>query len=569
MSRPTISHKILLTIFICLMVLLVVACGEASPQINDGKSPTAPAKDQTLRYPIGSIDFGSLDPALAYQTIDSYTVRMIYTGLISIQDNGMVIDQLASSHHISSDGLTYTFVLKPNLKFSDGTSLTAQDIVYSIDRALSPATKSPTASFLEPMKDWNKMVTGKVKTLIGDSLFAKDDHTVVIVLDHPAAYFLTTFAMDTTLTVNRKLIEKYGSKWTDHLQEGAETGPFMVQNYDHNLGLTLVPNPYYSGPKPQLQKIEMLRSGSTDASFKTYQTGRLDYSEVPPIQLLKVKGQKDYRSIPALAIAYVTMNYLARPFDNIKIRQAFALAINKDLIAQNVLHNSALATNHLVPAGMPGYNAALVGPDGSASTRGNVAKAKQLLQEGMQEAGYSSVSQLPPIKLTYAADSEVNASVAAVLMQQWQTILGITIKTDVISDNILTQKILDSTGNAGPLQIWFTELGNYADPQGWLSFDFGKGASFNNMNYGQNKSSTATAQQAVQDELQKADINLDFTARMQQYNDAEQKLVNDVAWLPLYQEKYHTVINPKLHNFPLNPSGIVAPDDWSKVYFGQ
>ncbi|WP_165423592.1 peptide ABC transporter substrate-binding protein [Ktedonosporobacter rubrisoli] len=568
MSRSNILHKALIPTLLCLLALVVVACG-GEPEVSQSQNKApAPADKQVLRYPIGSTDFGSLDPALATANIDGFAMQTFYTGLVTYKEDHTVVDQMAASHSISADGLTYTFMLKPDLKFSDGTPLTANDVAYSLNRVLSADTKSPVASTLDPIKDWEKMATGKIKTLIGDSLIVKDDHTIAIVLSHPAAYFLQTFSSSASMVVNKNLIEKYGNKWTDHLQEGAGAGPFKVQSYSHDKGLILVPNPYYYGPKPKLEKLELLRSGSTDTAYRSYLAGQLDYAQVPSVNVPSVRKRPDYNHAVELHITYLNMNYLAKPFDTIKIRQAFALATNKDLIAENVMHGAMLPTNHLVPEGMPGYNKNLTGPAGVASTKGDPVKAKQLLQEGMQEAGYASIKQLPPITFTYFANDSDVSNLAAVLSQQWQSVLGITVKLNVISADVLIEQETNTAGNSGPLQFWFMGISNFADPQGWLSFNFGRGASFNVTNYGQNKSSDAATQQAVQDELQKADVNLNPQERMQQYNDAEQKLVNDVSWLPLYQSETHHLANPKLQ-LPGPDLELVAPDDWSKVYFAQ
>src|SRR5579875_3121408 len=226
------------------------------------------------------------------------------------------------------------------------------------------------------------------------------------------------------------------------------------------------------------------------------------------------------------------------------------------------MHGTVIPTNHLLPEGMPGYNKALTGPDG-------VTRAKQLLQEGMQEEGYSSVSQMPRITLTYFILDSDTSNLVAALAQRWETVLGVSVHLNLVDINLLLQQMSSTTGKAGPLQMWFLSFGNPADPQEWLSIIFGKGAAFNNMNYGQNTTSDAAAQQAVQDELHQADSNLNPTQRLQQYDDAEQKLANDVAWLPLFQVEQHYVVNPKLQNFPIHPLGILTPDEWSKVYFAQ
>ena len=111
-----------------------------------------------------------------------------------------------------------------------------------------------------------------------------------------------------------------------------------------------------------------------------------------------------YQQIPQLWINYYAMNYLVKPFDNIHIRQAFALAIDKDLIVHSVWKDSVIPTNHIVPQGMPGYNPNLTGPDGVASTRGDPIKARVLFQQGLQEEGWTSVSQMPLLTLTYPVE---------------------------------------------------------------------------------------------------------------------------------------------------------------------
>lgn len=567
MQRQAFFRRMTPFLFICLVALVVVACGGISPSITSQFTPAPPDK-QVLHLPLGAPDFSSLDPALAAITGDVYAVSAIFTGLVRLNGDGTVADQLATSHQVSPDGLTYTFTLPSGLHFSDGTPLTATDVAYSINRAIAPATHAPLASFLQSIKDYSKMITGQMPTLIGDSLLVRDEQTIVIQLGHPAPYFLSGLAQPLTFPVNKKLIAKYGTAWTDHLEEGAGDGPFKVASYSHSTGLTLVPNPTYYGPKPKLQKVEILPSSDTSVTYKEYQAGQLDLTFVPAVDLASVKSQRDYKHAPTLDVSFLEMNYLAKPFDNIKIRQAFALAIDKDTLAQYVLRGAVLPTNHILPQGMPGYNRSLTGPTGVVATQGDQSLARRLLQEGMQEDGYSSVSQLPQITFSYYEDKDI-ANVALALIQQWQVVLGITVRPSVEISSVLVQQMTNTTGNACPLQLWILGYGNYADPQGWLSVFFGKGGAFNNMNYGQNHSSDAVLQQAVQTELQQADFNLNPTQRMQQYNDAEQKLVNDVAWLPLYQLEIQLLVNPKLQNYPVNSLGIVEPDAWTNIYFAQ
>lgn len=567
MLYRSVFRSALLPGILGILAILVVACsGGTGPGTSTSATP-APNDKQIFRYPIGPSDFGTLDPALAVQNTDIWALQMMFTGLVALSSDGKVIDQLASSHTVSTDGLTYTFTLRPNLTFSDGSPLTANDVAYSINRVLLPSTKSPAASFLSAIKDYAKVISGQLPTLIGDSLLVKDEHTISIILAQPTAYFLQLLAaLPTTYTVNQKVVEKYGVKWTEHLGEGGGAGPFKVASYDHTKGLTLVPNTNYYGPQPRLQKVELQQSGNTDTTYKAYQTGQLDYATVPLANLADAKKRSDYQHTPGLGLMYVLMNYLAKPFDNIKIRQAFALAINKDILAQNVMHDSVLPTNHLIPQGVPGYNQALVGPAGVTSTKGELQKAKQLFQEGLQEEHYQNAAAVPSITLTYLAGSNDLKNLITVLAQQWQTAFGVNIQVSSMEASALVQAQLGTTGKSGPLQTWVISYGNYADPQAWLSTLFAKGAPFNNANYGQNNSSNAVQQQAIQDTLAKADANQNQQERLQQYSSAEQQLVDDVAAIPLYQIEAHVLINPKLKNYTLNSLNTVAPNDWGNIY---
>ncbi|MBO0790041.1 MAG: peptide ABC transporter substrate-binding protein [Ktedonobacteraceae bacterium] len=554
----------LLPTLLTLLAMLVAACGSSGgPSTSSGQM--APPDKQDFRYAVSAIDdFGSLDPPLIQSATDAYAVQTIFTGLVQFKNDGTLVDQLAASHTVSSDGLTYSFTLKPGLKFSDGTPLTANDVAYSINRAISPATKSPVAGYLKLLKDFDKVNSGKMASAIGDSLIVKDDMHLDIVISKPAAYFLQTLTYPTSYVVNKKLIDKYGDKWTDHLNEGAGDGPFMVSSYNHTKGLDVVPNPNYYGTKPKLQKLQFLFSGDTDTTYKAYLSNQYDYAGVPSANLDEAKTRPDYHETPALVISYLSLNYLSKPFDDINVRKAFSLAIDKDLLVQSVLKGAQTPTNHYVPEGMLGYNKNLKGLDGTTSTKANVNMAKQLLQQ----SSYGSAAKLPPITFTYYTGSPTVKNVVTALAQQWQDTLGVQVKTTAVDFNKLISLENSTTGNSGPLQLWYLAWqADYTDPQDWLSVFFAKGGDYNQFNFGQNTGANASQQQAIQDQLAQADITQDQNQRVQMYNEAEQKISDQAGWIPLYQNKTHSLINPKLHGFVDTPLGITAPDAWGDVYF--
>jgi len=554
---------------LCALSLLIVACGGGSTAPTQKNPAPAPASQQILRVPLEGGDFDSLDPALTSGGLGD-PFNIIFNGLVTIRDDGSITDQLAASRMVSSDGLTYTFILRPNLKFSDGTPLTASDVAYSINRTLLPATQSNVRVYLSLIKDFAKITSGQIPTLTGDSLLVKDDKTISIILSKPAAYFLGALSYSTSFVVEKKLIDKYGNKWTDHLDEGGGCGPFKVKSYSHTTGLVLVPNPNYFGFQPKIQQIQYIIAGDRDSNYKAFEAGQFDIAGVPPSQDEIAATKPGYHLIPALASRFIGMNYLSKPLDNIKIRQAFALAINKDLIINHIIGKFVTPSNHIVPKGIPGYNPNLTGPAGVNGTAGDQTKARQLLQEGLQEGGYSSVSQLPSISLTYSIDYKAGADTISAIANEWQQVLGISVKLIGVHGTELIKQEGDTVGHSGPLQMWYGEWGaDYPDPQDWLTLFFGKGTDHNTFNYGQNNSSDAAQQQAVQAEMAQADGERDNATRIKLYNDAEQKIVNDAGWITTYQTAYVFRVNPKLQNWHPNPLGTLATEDWANIYFAQ
>jgi oligopeptide transport system substrate-binding protein len=574
-SSKKLGIKLLPTLLV-LMSMLLVACGGSTTTTTTVPSQKAPASQQVLNFPFGNAisDLKTMDPALSTDAASIAGIDLVFTGLVQFDNNLKVTPQLASSYSVASDGLTWTFHLRPNLKFSDGTPLTSADVVYSIDRALQPATKSVVGPvYLALIKDSDKLNAGKIPTIIGDSLLTPDPNTVVIIANKQAAYFLDALVYSTSYVVEKSVIEKYGTNWGDHLADNGGQGgdgPFKVQSWTHGTNIVFVPNPNYYGPQPQLTKLTYPFYKDTATNFEAYQAGQTDYAQGVPtadLTIARALPNNQYQSVPQLWINYYTMNYLVKPFDNIHIRQAFALAINKDLIVHSVWKDTIIATNHIVPKGMPGYNANLTGPDGVTGTSGDTTKAKALLQQGLQEEGWSSVSQMPAIKLTYPSGSPDADNEVAAILQMWQTTLGVSVKANPEDFNKLLTDTEAALNNPNGLQFWgIAWIADYPDPQDWTTLQFGKGSQYNQINYGQNNSADAATQQQTQQALAAADINQDQTSRMQAYNQAEQQLVNDVAWLPMEQVAVQQVLKPYVRGMVFNPQLLIPPNDWGNIF---
>ena len=272
------------------------------------------------------------------------------------------------------------------------------------------------------IKDATAFNSGKIPTLIGDSLKAPDPNTVVIIAGQPIAFFLESLTYSTNYVVEKKLIDEYGRSGTDHLTQGGGSGPFKVQEYTHSKQIVFVPNDTYYGSKPQLAKVVMPFYKQADTTFQVYNVNGIDITGIPLANFEQAKTSKEFHAVPQLWISYYTMNYLLKPFDVTECRQAFALAINKDLIVKSVWKNSNIATNqYSCHRGSTALTRNLTGPQG-ATTAGDQTKAKAALATCLQKEGYSDVSKMPSVTLTYSsAGVQATRDEVAAMQQMWQS----------------------------------------------------------------------------------------------------------------------------------------------------
>lgn len=569
-SQKKLGRKFLLSLIYPLIVLSLASCSNS--RLVTDKPPKAPANQQVFNSPIIGSDISTFDPAQATDLNSIAAINMVFTGLVSENDQLEVQPQLAQSYRSSDDGLTWTFSLRPNLKFSDGVSLTSQDVAYSLDRALSPqiaALNGVSQTYLGLIQGAPDRLNGTISTLIGTGIQTPDANTVVIHVSQRRAYFLQALTYPTSYVVEKKVIDQWGSNWTDHLHENGGqggNGPFKVQSYDHTHGITFVPNRNYSGHQPQLQKVIFPFVKDTETNYLEYQANQVDATGIPTAHYPQAQTLRtQFHQSPQLWTNYYGLNYLVKPLGNIKIRQALDLAIDKDVIAQRVWGGRLLATNHIVPKGMVGYNDTLTGPNG-VGTKGDKAQAKSLFAQGLQEE-QMTLADFPTLKFTYSIADSTTANEITTVIQMWQQVLGITsIQPDPVESSKLFAEIAGTTNNTN-LALWRVNwIADYPDPQNWITLQFTQGSPRNNINYGQNQSTDAVQQQALQQQMESADMMSDQTARMQAYHQIEQQLINAVAWLPMQQVTGAYLLKPYVKGTVDNAQGLTPPDDWSNIY---
>lgn len=540
---PGVRPRLLTFIGLCLCLIILAGCAGSTPAQGAGRTAT-PTPKQVLVFPnVGIQDLGSLDPT---QSTDANTVLaldMIYSGLVRLDQNLNVIPDQAT-WTISADRKVYTFTLKPGLTFSDGTPLTAQSYVYSLTRALLPATSSTDAMlFLGNIAGASAVNAGKASSLSG--VKALNATTLEITLSTPTDYFLQALANPLAFPVNQQLIKQYGEDdWADHVVgNGAGSGPFMVKLWEHNTKIVLVPNPHYYGPHTRLKEVDMVFAVDAHNAFQQYQGGQYNFVwNVSSSDLSAARGLAGFTSQSLLQTDALFFNTQMAPFDQAAVRQAFAYAVDKNMLTQSVLSNSAIPAPTIVPTGIPGYQPNLT------ALSFNRGKALTTLK-----TAYPDVDQVPAVTFSYPS-SQVSSAVAIALQQMWQTALGIQVKLLPVETNAYNFELSHHQVQFGFMQ-WNAD---FPDPYDVLALDLLSDAAGNNGMW-QNSRFDQLVQQAEQ---------TSGAARLDLYGQAEQVAINDAAWLPLDHQVMSAVIPAAVHGVSVNHMGLYF-GDWSDVYLSS
>ena len=329
-------------------------------------------------------DIATLDPAIGYDWQNWALIKSMFNGLMDYEPGTTKLrPMLAESYQVAQDGLTYTFKIRSGVKFHNGRGMTADDIVYSIQRTVDPKTQSPGQSFFGVIAGFDAFTGGKTDRLTGIS--APDAKTVRIKLSHPSAPFLQVLALNFAFVVPKEEVEK-----PDFGKHPVGTGAFKLKDWELGQRLTLVRNPeYFEKGIPHLDQVVVEVGQEPVTAVLRLQNGQLDAlgDGIPPAKFIEVMKNPQYKDNvvtgPRLATTYVSMNTNIKPFDDRRVRRAVNHAINKTRIVR-LINGRAEPANQVLPPGMPGYDPNYQGYDY------NPAKAKALLKQSGHPDGFST-----------------------------------------------------------------------------------------------------------------------------------------------------------------------------------
>lgn len=539
-----------------IVILLVALCGaltvgagafylitqQASPIAQPSAprgTPTAVRAPSTggktiLRLP-GISDPRTLDPAQVNDVTAGEFVAEIFSGLVALDENLKVVPDIAERWEVSEDRKTYTFYLRKEVKFHDGRPVTAQDFKYSIERVANPATRSPTAeNYLGDIVGVKEKLNRKASEVSGVQVV--DDYTLKITIDAPKSYFLAKLTFPTAYVVDKNNVERGGRTWTD---KPNGTGPFKLKEYVRAQRIILAKNEnYYGEIKPKVDEVHFILSGGS--AMTMYENGDLESVYVTIADIERVSDpnsplNKQLYVGPALTTGFIVFNTRKPPFDDPKVRQAFAYAIDRQKVVDVVYRKMPIVAKTILPPGMPGYSE----PDKPITY--DPAKAKQLLAES-KYAG-----KLPSITWTTIGGGGSAAQSVQVIVGMLKENLGAQISIQQTDDASFFNTIDDPATN--PYQMF--DVGwqaDYVDPQNFLDILFRSTSMQNWASY---------SNPEVDKLLDQAAVESNNEVRFKLYHQVEQMILEDAPVIPLSHSREYWLTKPYVKGMIYPP--IIIP----------
>src|SRR5215210_3655820 len=379
------------------------------------------ATEQVVRLPEGEpIRF---DPGVTSGGRGLEMLQNLFEGLVLIdQRDGSLQMGVAETMDVNDEQTEFTFKVRDGVTWSDGAPLNAKDFEWSWKRVLDPETKSEYTTALYPLKNAAAIDAGD-KDLEELGVKATDDQTLVVTLEGPTPYFPLLAATWTYYPVPKHTIEEFGDAWVE-AGNMVSNGPYVLTAWEHDQSMTLERNEKYYGEAPTITRADYtLFADPVTQALIAFENNELDQAQVAGADLERVKNDPVLSTLmqvfPRSGTQFIVCDTMNPPTDDVRVRQALAMAIERDALANGVLKGEFTPAPTMLPPDIPGFNEA-------AALAEDAAKAKQLLAD----AGFPDGQGFPELTLTYHAASTQEQKSAQYLQGIWSQTLGINVKLD-------------------------------------------------------------------------------------------------------------------------------------------
>lgn len=491
--------------------LWLVSRGKLDLSVLDG--------DQTLRL-FGDMPT-TLDPALAQDVTSAAYIVEIFSGLVTLDTSLEVVPDIAERWEISDDGTAYTFHLREGVRFHDGKPVTAHDFAFSLERACSPELGSPVAAlYLGDIVGAMDALQGRAKGIAGVRVL--DNRTLQLAIDHPKAYFLSKLTYSTAFVVDRENVAQEG--WQTHPNG---TGAFKLRSLEPDRIELERYEGFYRDPA-RLARVRYQIGGGVPITL--YENGELDIAEVSIADIERVQDpanplHQELMVVPSLSTQYIAFNPNMLPFNDARVRRAFAHAVDKRKLVEVVLKGTATVANGVLPPGFPGYHADLQG----------LAYDPELARRLLAESKYGGADHLPPVVLHISGDAGSLPHSIETLLAMWEENLGVKVTAEAVD----WPTFLQETEERRYPMYFLGWVADYPDPHNFLDLLFHGESAANHMGY---------RHPEVDRLLSLARVEMDEDRRFALYRQAEEIVIQDVAWIPLWHDREYLLVKPYVKN---------------------
>ena len=475
--------------------------------------PARAAGDIVITY---KDDVSTLDPAIGYDWQNWSIIKSLFDGLMDYKPGTTeLVPDLAESYEITNDGKTFTFKLRSGVKFHNGREVTAEDVKYSIDRVRDPATQSPGAGFFGSL----------------DTITVVDPTTIKFDLSRPDATFLHVMAINFAHVVPKEAVDEFGADFGHH---PVGSGAYKMAEWTLGQRLVIEKNAdYWKTDTPILDKVTFEFGQEPTVALLRLQKEEVDVlgDGIPPAQFLEVKNDAQYAGQIVeggqLHTGYVTMNVKTKPFDDVRVRQAVNMAINKDRIVR-IINNRAVSANQPLPPSMPGYATEYKG------YAYDVEAAKKLMADAGLADGFTTE--------LYAYNTDPNPRIAQAIQQD---LAAIGIKAELKS--LAQATVIEAGGNGTAPMIWsggMAWIADFPDASNFYGPILGCGGAVQggwNWSWYCNEEldKLAAEADAMTDPAKAAE-------REKKWSDIFVKVMEEAPWAPIFNEQRFTMRSKRM-----------------------
>lgn len=529
---------------ILVMVFAIAGCAQVTPAPSSAPAPaaqatSAPAAESTTApsalkvFRRAAFEPDSLDPSKGGPGFQEF--QNLYEPLVdAYAKDGQIHPLAAESYTVSDDGLTVTFKLRDGLKWSDGKPVVAEDYRYAWLRQLDPATASYVPDEFYAIKNGEEFNKGTITDPNQVGIQAPDDKTLVVTLAAPAPFWLRYVGTTDYSPVRKDIIEKFGDKWME-AGNFVGNGPYMLDTWKHDQEMVFVRNPYYGGPWKddiKIDRLEFKLVQDPDAQgLPMYEANEVDAATIPATELERIKADskqsQEIHTTPSAGTTILIFDNTNKPTDDVRVRQALSMAIDRKALAEQVLKGGYLTPTSFSPQTIGSYN-----PDTFLGY--NPAKAKELLAE----AGYPEGKGFPTLEL-YSWNVQRALLETQAIKAMWKENLGIDVNLNPLDPAAMRDWRIARKDQ--PYNVYYAwEVASILDPIEYHNAQLDPAQNVRNSRY----------DNAEYVELIRAAKNeIDPAKRIKMYQDAEAIINRDVPIIPVTEDETFWVVKPNVSNF--------------------